>query len=87
MRRWYVCQIAEEDNAGLGNDAGQVYLVGPFDTPEDAADYGHTYHSPGGNDDLRWNNVYLDVPDTAQEFYAVKIKKPIGQFVKGCCGT
>jgi hypothetical protein len=37
----------------------KFWLVGPFASEEDAADYGRTHYAPGGPNDPRWQTIEL----------------------------
>jgi hypothetical protein len=54
----YVLQIVERFPIGSGDD---IYLIGPFETAQDAEDYGATHCAPGGPDDPRWTSVNAPV--------------------------
>lgn len=85
--RYFVMQIFRTGEKGLnGGDVDGMRLIGPFKGDREAADWGHTYCAPGGQDDPRWNSVLLDIGPlsltSAASVYPLAVYAPIMTHVK-----
>lgn len=52
--KFYIYQVTDHP---LDDERDVINIIGPFETTDDAADYGATNYAPGGPDDPRWNVI------------------------------